>query len=101
MIALHSLERNISPMANLTIRKIEGRIKDRLRVRAARKGLSMEEEARRILAGAVDEGGRSVPNVADAIAALTDPIGGMPLDLPPRFSEREPPFGEVLWDDPE
>ena len=48
----------------------------------------MEEEARRILASAVDEGSRNAPNVADAIAALTDPIGGMPLDVPPRFSER-------------
>ena len=36
-------------MANLTIRRIDAAVKDRLRVRAAEHGHSMEEEARRIL----------------------------------------------------
>ncbi len=39
-------------MANLTIRKLEPATKERLRLRAARRGHSMEEEARRILSEA-------------------------------------------------
>ena len=37
-------------MASLTIRKLDPAVKERLRVRAAQKGHSMEEEARRIVA---------------------------------------------------
>ncbi len=39
-------------MTILTIRRLDPGIKERLRVRAARHGRSMEEEARRILAEA-------------------------------------------------
>ena len=39
-------------MASLVIRNIEDALKERLRVRAARRGRSMEEEARRILRAA-------------------------------------------------
>ncbi len=36
-------------MATLTIRKLDSSIKERLRVQAAQNGISMEEEARRLL----------------------------------------------------
>ncbi len=41
-------------MATLTIRNLPDRIRDRLRLRAAKRGVSMEAEARSILAQAVD-----------------------------------------------
>ena len=53
-------------MANLTIRKLEPGIKERLRLRAARRGHSMEEEARRILSEACPP----EPEAATAYARL-------------------------------
>ena len=85
-------------MGALTIPDLNEAIEHELRTRAARSGTSLEVEARRILSMAAQEGAGK-PNVADAVAALTDLVGGVPLDIPPRFSDREPPFGEVLWDD--
>ena len=40
-------------MANLSVRKIDDQIYERLRVRAAKHGVSMEEEVRQILKRAV------------------------------------------------
>ena len=68
-------------MGNLTIRKIDDRVKERLRVRAARRGVSMEEEARRILSAAGEEGPAQT-NIADAIAGIMDPLGGVDLTVP-------------------
>lgn len=87
-------------MTALNIPDLGENLESELRLRAARSGSSLEAEALRILSMAT-LGRVGTDNVADAIAALTDPVGGVPLDIPPRFSDREPPFGEVLWDDPE
>jgi antitoxin FitA len=76
-------------MGNLTIRKLDNRVKDGLRLRAASNGVSMEEEARRILASALDDGAKSQTNLADVIAGIMDPLGGVELDLPPRIPHRE------------
>lgn len=78
-------------MASLTIRRLDEKLKKRLRMQAARYGRSMEEEARQILSRDL-QGGQSPPqNLADAIAALVDPVGGIELDLPGRDRMREPP----------
>ncbi|HEX8164816.1 MAG TPA: bifunctional phosphopantothenoylcysteine decarboxylase/phosphopantothenate--cysteine ligase CoaBC [Beijerinckiaceae bacterium] len=66
-------------MGNLTIRRIDDRVKERLRVRAARRGVSMEEEARRILSN-VSEEDPAKTNIADSIAAIMDPLGGIDLN---------------------
>jgi len=86
-------------MASLTIRKLDERLKQRLRLRAARNGRSMEEEARLLLAAGLGSTPRSTGNVADAIAAIIDPIGGAELDLPPRSPTREPPRFDDWPDD--
>jgi plasmid stability protein len=78
-------------MASLTIRKLDEKLKKRLRMQAARHGRSMEEEARQILADGLQGRRLALPNLADAIAALVDPIGGIELDVPMRPIEREPP----------
>ncbi len=78
-------------MATLTIRKLDEKLKQRLRLQAARHGRSMEEEARQILAEGLQSRRPAPQNLADAIAALVDPIGGIELDIPVRSIEREPP----------
>ena len=42
-------------MASITIRKLDDAIKEKLKIRAATNGNSMEEEVRRILRSALDE----------------------------------------------
>jgi plasmid stability protein len=78
-------------VASITIRKLDDAVKSRLRVRAARHGRSMEEEAREILKGVlVEETSRSL-NLAQAIRRHIDPLGGVDLVLPPRQPVRRPP----------
>jgi plasmid stability protein len=78
-------------MASLMIRKIDEKLKKRLRLQAAANGRSMEEEARRILAGGLKANAPTSKSAGDAIAAIVDPVGGIELDLPHRGGIREPP----------
>lgn len=74
-------------MATLTIRRLDDEVKRRLRVRAAAKGRSMEEEARSIIAAAVPPTAAAPDNLWDAVRAIVDPLGGIELELPPREGE--------------
>lgn len=76
-------------MASLTIRNLDEETKRRLKQRAARHNRSMEEEARQLLRAAVEP--RREPSIAEVIAAIVDPIGGVELEIPPRLEDREPP----------
>jgi antitoxin FitA len=79
-------------MANLTIRNVDAAVKERLRLRAARNGRSMEAEARRILSEAVAvDRDEPEPNLAEAIRRRFAPLGGVDLELPPREFVDEPP----------
>ncbi len=78
-------------MASITIRNLDNEVKTRLRVRAASNGRSMEEEARRILAEAVERETAPVKGLGTAIHELFQPFGGVELELPPREPMREPP----------
>lgn len=78
-------------MANLTIRNLDPAVKERLRIRAARHGHSMEAEARRILQAALPETKRPERNLYERIRARFEPLGGVDLEVPPRGSTREPP----------
>jgi antitoxin FitA len=94
MIILLSDFLGISAMASITIRNLEDDIKQRLRVRAAQHGRSMEEEAREILRREMGEGAPA-RNLAAAIRARIAPFGGVDLAILPRESMREPPrFGQ-------
>lgn len=96
-------------MSSLTIRKLDADVKQRLRLRAARDGISMEEAARRILArelGGIPsfealplapKGTRVPGNIADRIQAIVAPVGGVEFPVPPRMADWEPP----LFDDEE
>jgi plasmid stability protein len=77
LLALQATSGSAVTMGNLTIRNIDDRVKTGLRVRAAEHGISMEEEARRILRDAVE---RERPqNVADLAAEIFGTSGGVEL----------------------
>lgn len=86
-------------MANLTIRNLDERVKSAIRVRAARHGRSMEEEARQLLSLAIDRPADEGAGLAEAIRRRFAPLGGIDLDPPPRAPGRDPPdFSN--WPDP-
>ena len=82
-------------MTSITVRKIEDELKQRLRVRAAEQGHSMEEEVRIILRSALGEDGTPAKNAAPekdlgtAIHELFKPFGGVELEVP-RLAGPEP-----------
>ena len=78
-------------MASITIRNLDDEMKSRLRKRAAGNGRSMEEEARLILAHAVEREAVLAGGLGTAIHEFFKPFGGVELELPPRESMREPP----------
>jgi len=68
----------------LTIRKLDPKLKQKLRVRAAQHGHSMEEEAREILAAALATGERSSKPLVESIRARFAHAGFVDLELPTR-----------------
>jgi plasmid stability protein len=66
-------------MATLTIRNVETRLKEQLRMRAARHGHSMEAELRQILREALADrpGQRREVDLAAAIRRRFQPLGGL------------------------
>lgn len=70
-------------MAALSIRNLDDQVKERLRIRAARHGTSMESEIRAILSDAVSEPADS-NDLFQSILDRFGEIGGVELDLPPR-----------------
>ena len=78
-------------MASITIRNIDDELKQRLRLRAAEHGHSMEEEARIILKDGLESTFQTGADLWRAVRAIVEPIGGIELDIPPREPMREPP----------
>ncbi len=80
-------------MTTLTIRNVDTSVKERLRVRAAQHGRSMEAELRAILNEALASAGRPEPNLAEAIRRRVAPLDGVelaphppvPIGAPPGF----------------
>lgn len=82
-------------MASLTIRKLDDSVKAKLRVRAAQRGVSMEEEARAILEGAVQPVKATPEKPRSFYAAIRQSLAeagieGVELDIPPRQPPHEP-----------
>lgn len=70
-------------MAAVSVRDLDDGVKERLRIRAAENGRSMEAEIRAILIAAVNDPGPSeglLSSLLNRFAALD----GIDLDLPPR-----------------
>ena len=80
-------------MASITIRGIDDALKEKLRIRAAKQGHSMEEEARIILRRAVN--GVTGPELLDLSQQLFGNENGVELSLPVRSGDRPiPDFGK-------
>lgn len=74
----------------MTIRNIDESLKSRLRVRAARHGKSMEEEARDILRTALSSEPPGASDLGAAIHARFAALGGVELPEIEREPMREP-----------
>lgn len=78
-------------MGTLTIRNLDDRVKEGIRLRAARNGRSMEEEARRLLSVAVDTTTSDETGLGSAIRRRFTSLGSFKLESLPREPAREPP----------
>ena len=78
-------------MNTLTIRNLDTRVKEDLRVRAARNGRSMEAEVRAILAETLARPARAEPDLAEAIRRRFAVVGGIELEPHPPVAITEPP----------
>src|SRR5437762_4755673 len=86
--------RSWTPMASITIRNLDERTKARLRIRAAHRRRSMEEEARQILREALAEDVKPSGNLVERIRRRFEPLGGLDIELAARQPMRVPPkFG--------
>jgi plasmid stability protein len=70
-------------MAAVSIRDLDESVKERLRVRAARHGRSMEAEMRAILTAAVADDATK-PGLFDVLHSHFAELGGVELELPDR-----------------
>jgi plasmid stability protein len=77
-------------MAAVSIRDLDDDVKDRLRVRAARNGRSMEAEIRAILTAAVGESDSSRGLFTELLDRFGE-IGGVELDVPARANVARAP----------
>ena len=81
-------------MTTLTIRKLDPLIEQRLRDRATRHGLTIEEEAERILEEAVSSTEEEPKNAYEAMRRHFRNLEGGDLELPTRRPARDvPPLG--------
>jgi len=78
-------------MATLTIRDLDESLKRDLRVRAASRNRSMEEEARQILRAALQEPAVPARDLASRIRARFVGLGDVELSVPVREPVRPPP----------
>ena len=76
-------------MATLTIRNLEDDVRDKLRIRAAYHGRSMEDEVRVILRGVVSQG--SAREIWERSRDLFSGDDGTVLSLPDRENDRANP----------
>ena len=85
-------------MDSITISIVDEDLKQRLKVRAEKHGHSIEDEASDILRSALtpepSEPSINSGNLADAIRAIVEPLGGVELDIAPRRAIRQPPHFE-------
>ncbi len=77
-------------MATLTIRNLDDEVREKLRIRAAQHGRSMEAEVRAVLTDAVASPVERT--LLDVLAEMRDALGGLELELPPRADTVRDPF---------
>lgn len=77
-------------MTSITIRKLPEPTKEKLRIRAARAGLSLEAYSRQVLQSASEADPHVPTNLADLALTCFGEKNGIDLDLPPRGHDRKP-----------
>jgi plasmid stability protein len=77
--------------ASITIRNLDAAQMRRLRIRAAERNRSVEDEVRDILRIALAREAPPTQHLVDAIRERIDIVGGIDLPPPPREPMREPP----------
>jgi antitoxin FitA len=82
--AINAINAIVDCMASITIRKLPENTKRRLRIRAARNGRSMEQEARELLETGLARADSEPENLGEAIRQIFAPLGGVNLKIPPR-----------------
>ncbi|MGD0570647.1 MAG: hypothetical protein ABSA78_19770 [Candidatus Sulfotelmatobacter sp.] len=82
--AINAINAIIDGMASITIRKLPENTKRRLRIRAARNGRSMEQEARELLETGLARADAEPENLGESIRRRFAPLGGVDLKIPPR-----------------
>lgn len=83
-----------SDVAALTIRNVDDATKAALRIRAAQHGVSMEEEARRILREALSRTSTPSP-LGQRLLERFAGVAGAEFELPHRQRPRTPPDGDA------
>lgn len=80
-------------LTSITIPDVDEKLRANLEARAARRGKSLEAEARDILIEALgaQKPGQAPENLYAAIRSVVEPLGGIQFDLPERQPVREPP----------
>lgn len=78
-------------MATLTIRNLEDTLKSRLRLRAAARNRSMEDEVRHILRAALPEPAAPASDMSTRIRARFAGLGDVQLPVAEREPVRPPP----------
>ena len=78
-------------MATLTIRNLEDTLKSRLRLRAAARNSSIEEEVRHILRAALQEPASPASDMGTRIRARFTGLGDVKLPVTEREPVRPPP----------
>ena len=78
-------------MATLTIRNLEDTLKSRLRLRAAARNRSMEDEVRHILRAALQEPATPTSDMGSRIRARFAGLGDVHLQIAEREPVRLPP----------
>jgi plasmid stability protein len=73
----------VIPVSAVSIRNLDDQVKERLRVRAAEHGRSMEAEMRAILTDAVREPGEDT-GLFQVLMDRVSQLGGIELDIPSR-----------------
>lgn len=76
-------------MAAVSVRDLDERVKERLRVRAAEHGRSMEAEIRAILSDAVSDSWQR-PGMGQALLSRFAAVGGVEVELPTREDQPRP-----------
>ena len=88
--AISAINAIISFMASITIRRLPENTKRRLRIRAARNGHSMEQEARELLESALARTEPKSEDLGEIIHRRFAALGGVDLKIPPRSPIRDP-----------